>query len=357
VPADVWSCHVPTPIALWVTLVNIFPCIRLELGGAQLLAWQGISVWVPIFSDHRSSNDQIYWPRTPLQAQAAPFVQVEAAKFTGASISTVSGIRGTIKKALRPGDGGGATGSFRGTFEDKPLMSDIVMLKAWVAVDVPKLWVPVTNLLAQSTQVCRAGKVRHEHKRVSASEDCSSVAAAEAGASALPGTAFLASERFMGVRSGYKFSVGPLGLGYYRDDGSGAVPVLSELSAPDVLAFAEQPGGETGWQGMRTVAQLRRVAGVGAPRETDSMYRPVERVPRIFAPLKVPASLQAALPYKSKPKVGRPRSRLTLETKRAVLMEKAEKQVLFILVIVSCYRCKTGFLLLCVVWTSMSDNL
>jgi ribosome biogenesis protein BMS1 len=54
---------------------------------------------------------------------------------------------------------------------------------------------------------------------------------------------------------------------------------------------------------MRTVAELRRQAGVGAPREADSLYKKIERAPRVFNPLKVPAKLQAALPFKTKPKV------------------------------------------------------
>lgn len=43
--------------------------------------------------------------------------------------------------------GGGADGSFRATFEDKPLLSDTVFLRAWVAVELPRLHNPVTNLL------------------------------------------------------------------------------------------------------------------------------------------------------------------------------------------------------------------
>jgi ribosome biogenesis protein BMS1 len=48
---------------------------------------------------------------------------------------------------------------------------------------------------------------------------------------------------------------------------------------------------------------LRRAAGVGAPREADSLYKQIKRAPRVFNPLKVPMKLQAALPFKTKPKV------------------------------------------------------
>jgi ribosome biogenesis protein BMS1 len=43
--------------------------------------------------------------------------------------------------------GQGPEGSVRCSFEDKILMSDIVFLRAWVRVAVPKLYNPVLSLL------------------------------------------------------------------------------------------------------------------------------------------------------------------------------------------------------------------
>ena len=68
---------------------------------------------------------------------------LEIAKFEGASIRTVSGVRGQIKRALSKPEG-----NFRATFEDKILMSDIVFLRAWFPIKPRRFYNVVTNLLS-----------------------------------------------------------------------------------------------------------------------------------------------------------------------------------------------------------------
>jgi ribosome biogenesis protein BMS1 len=71
---------------------------------------------------------------------------LEIAKFEGASIRTVSGVRGQIKRALSKPEG-----NYRATFEDKILMSDIVFLRAWYPIKPRRFYNTVTNLLAPPT--------------------------------------------------------------------------------------------------------------------------------------------------------------------------------------------------------------
>lgn len=263
----------------------------------------------------------------------SPCVQVEVAKFIGAAIQSASGIRGTVKKAIQPVAQDATPGCFRATFEDKLVQSDIVLLKAWVAVQVPRFFNPVTNLLAHGTAISRGQKQRAAHKRTKAGADThSDIAGEEHGADAIQSSGevlYRSANHFMGAKRGYKFGLGPSGLGYYTDHGANAGHGALEAAATtkQVMYDLDQPGGSSGWVGARTVAQMRRGMGIGAPRDTDSLYQPVGRVERIFPALKVPKNLQSNLPFATKPKLEAPRKHSTLEQRRAVPMEKDEKKV------------------------------
>ncbi|KAI0387555.1 DUF663-domain-containing protein [Hypomontagnella monticulosa] len=82
---------------------------------------------------------------------------LEIAKFEGAAIKTVSGIRGQIKRALSKPDG-----HFRATFEDKILVSDLVFLRAWYPIKPHRFYNPVTNLLGDWQPMRLTGEVRRD---------------------------------------------------------------------------------------------------------------------------------------------------------------------------------------------------
>jgi ribosome biogenesis protein BMS1 len=244
-------------------------------------------------------------------------------------------VPGAILLHAYTGVQGVADGGVRITFEDKPLLSDIVFLRAWVAVELPRLANPMTERLGRLEQPVHAAAVTRRNGAPAAAaavaplaaaaadgDDTANAAAAAAAAvttqvHAVNVPQFEPSQTFAGPRPGAVFKRGALGVGYYADTGhaaaagtgaaasTGAAAGFSPRAAAAATSAAGPPGNPaatSGWVPMRTVAELRREAGVGAPRTADSLYKPVERAPRTFNPLRVPTRLAAALPYKSKPK-------------------------------------------------------
>eukprot|EP00262_Sarcandra_glabra_P013392 TRINITY_DN3707_c0_g1_i1.p1 TRINITY_DN3707_c0_g1~~TRINITY_DN3707_c0_g1_i1.p1 ORF type:complete len:144 (-),score=27.29 TRINITY_DN3707_c0_g1_i1:458-889(-) len=75
------------------------------------------------------------------------------------------------------------------------------------------------------------------------------------------------------------------------------------------------------------ITELRKEHNLPIPVNKDSIYKPIQRKPRKFNPVIIPKSLQAALPFASKPKLQPHRKRPLLENRRAVVMEPHERKV------------------------------
>ncbi|TVU47173.1 hypothetical protein EJB05_06761 [Eragrostis curvula] len=93
----------------------------------------------------------------------------------------------------------------------------------------------------------------------------------------------------------------------------------------NLVTTALQPR-EQMWQGMRTTAELRRAHNIPIPHNKDSVYKPIERKPRKFNPIEIPAKLQHLLPFKSKPKDRPKQKKPPVEKRVPVVMDPSEKK-------------------------------
>jgi ribosome biogenesis protein BMS1 len=89
--------------------------------------------------------------------------------------------------------------------------------------------------------------------------------------------------------------------------------------------------GEEAWTAMKLNVELRAERSLPTPvGPRDSQYKPIERTKRHFNPLHVPASLQKALPFSSKPKDGQTntfhKKSYRAQRAAAVVLEADEKR-------------------------------
>lgn len=98
-------------------------------------------------------------------------------------------------------------------------------------------------------------------------------------------------------------------------------PVMSLLhttSAADGVSSA--------WQGMRSIAEIRKSQQIPIPVNKDSLYKPVARQPIEFRKMVVPKKLQEALPFASKPKQQSKMNRQSYTAKRQVVVDPEDRK-------------------------------
>ena len=142
--------------------------VAFQTMGADQATWRISATGTVLDFDHSSKiMKKLKVVGTPLKINRnTAFIEgmfnsnLEVAKFEGAKIRSVSGIRGTIKKAAKvPGKGEGVV---RATFEDKLKMSDIVFTRCWAEVKVPRFWNPMTQAFPVMRTVAMLRRERGE---------------------------------------------------------------------------------------------------------------------------------------------------------------------------------------------------
>merc|ERR1712113_284067 len=82
------------------------------------------------------------------------------------------------------------------------------------------------------------------------------------------------------------------------------------------------------WRPARQIGELRFANSVPVPSNKDSQYGAQNvRAERKFNPLRIPKALEAALPYKTKPKDQAPKKKNKLRKKAAIVSTEKERKV------------------------------